>query len=85
MTFMKSHMQILGGGIIGVAIWLQISYNGFVTLLPQHELLSLDSAAFLSGTLLFVIAFCGCSGAWFMNPCLLISVNQIIVLYSFVF
>lgn len=64
---------ILGGGIIGVAIWLQISYNGFVSLLPQHELLSLDSAAFLSGTLLFVIAFCGCSGAWFMNPCLLIS------------
>ncbi|KZS07158.1 CD81 antigen [Daphnia magna] len=64
---------IVGGGVIGVAIWLRISYNGYVSLLPQHGLLSLDSVVLMSGTVLFVAAFLGCSGAWFKSSCLLIS------------
>ncbi|XP_046452651.1 tetraspanin-9-like isoform X1 [Daphnia pulex] len=64
---------ILGGGVVGIAIWLRISYSGFVSLLPQHELLSLDSVGLIIGAVLFLVAFCGLIGAWFMSPCLLIS------------
>lgn len=61
--------------MVGIAIWLRISYSGFVSLLPQHELLSLDSVGLIIGAVLFLVAFCGLIGAWFMSPCLLISVS----------
>ena len=65
---------MLGCGVMGLAIWLRISYTGYISLLPQHEILSLDSVALMGGAVIFVAAFLGCCGAWCKNRCLLITV-----------
>lgn len=73
---------MLGCGVVGIAIWLRISYQGYVSLLPQHKLLSLDSVVFMGGIITLVAAFLGCCGACSKNRCLLISVIINIVFFE---
>lgn len=72
-------LWVLGCGVVGVAIWLRVSYQGYMSLFPQHELLSLDALVLMGGVLLFVVAFLGCCGAWCKNRCLLISYFVLVV------
>jgi len=65
---------VLGCGVVAVAVWLRFAYGGYVSLLPQHGILSLDAIVLLGGVILFIAAFLGCCGAWCKNQCLLISV-----------
>jgi len=64
---------VLGCGVVAVAVWLRFAYGGYVSLLPQHGILSLDAIVLLGGVILFIAAFLGCCGAWCKNQCLLIS------------
>lgn len=68
---LNAFFWVLGSGLIGLGIWLQISYNGFFTILPQHEILNLEYLLLMSGVLFFITAFLGCGGAWCKNGCLL--------------
>lgn len=70
----------LGCVIVGAAIWLRIEYQGYVSLLPQHDLLSLDAVLLFFGLLIVVVAFFGCCGAWCKNRCLLISYFTLVVI-----
>lgn len=78
-------VQVLGSGLIGLGIWLQISYNGFFTILPQHEILNLEYLLLMSGVLFFITAFLGCGGAWCKNGCLLTLVTYLLNFFFFYF
>lgn len=67
-------LQLLGCTIVGFAVYLRVSYGGYISLLPQHGILSLDAVLLMLGFLLFTTAFLGCCGAWCKNQCLLVSV-----------
>jgi len=68
---------VLGCGVVAAAIWLRFAYRGYVSLLPQHGILSLDAVVLLGGVIIFIAAFLGCCGAWCKNQCLLTSVKNI--------
>jgi len=71
---------VLGCGVVAVAIWLRFAYRGYVSLLPQHGILSLDAVVLIGGVILFIAAFLGCCGAWCKNQCLLTSYFLLVAL-----
>ncbi|XP_017775922.1 PREDICTED: tetraspanin-9 [Nicrophorus vespilloides] len=72
-------LWITGCGILGVGIWLRISYEGYTNLLPQYALLSADSLAIVVGAIGVVLAFFGCCGSWFQSRCMLITYFALVV------
>ncbi|KAI7690392.1 Tetraspanin-9, partial [Sarcoptes scabiei] len=62
---------LAGSCILGVGLWLFISYNTYARILPSYQLLSADNLAIFIGSITFLIAFCGCCGSWFQNKTLL--------------
>lgn len=68
--------QITGCGLLGVGIWLRVSYEGYTSLLPQYSLMSADALLIGIGAVSFVLAFFGCCGSWFQSKCLLITVRN---------
>jgi tetraspanin-9 len=71
LCFINLLFWILGSCILGVGIWLTISYETYARILPSYHILSADNLAIIVGCFTFLIAFCGCCGAWFQNKCLL--------------
>ena len=69
-------IQVLGCCVVAAAVWLRLAYGGYVSIVPQHELLSLDAVVLMGGVVLFIAAFLGCCGAWCKNQCLLICVKK---------
>lgn len=61
-----------GSCILGVGIWLYLSYDTYARILPSYHILSADNLAIFIGSLTFIVAFCGCCGSWFQNKYLLI-------------
>ena len=66
--------------MLSVGIWLNISYDTYARILPSYHILSADNLAIIAGATTFVIAFCGCCGAWFQSKCLLTTYLVSIVL-----
>jgi hypothetical protein len=62
---------VLGCCILSVGIWLNVSLESYVRMLPSYHLLSADNLSIFAGVLMLGIGFCGCCGAWFQNKCLL--------------
>lgn len=60
-----------GSCILGIGIWLHVSYDTYARVLPSYHLLSADNLAIGVGALTFAVAFCGCCGSWFQSKCLL--------------
>lgn len=57
--------------MLGIGIWLTVSYDTYARILPSYHILSADNLSIIIGCLTFFVAFCGCCGAWFQNKCLL--------------
>jgi tetraspanin-9 len=64
---------------LSIGIWLNISFETYVRILPSYHLLSADNLAIVAGVLMIAVAFCGCCGSWFQNKCLLVSYLTLIV------
>lgn len=67
--------QLCGCGILGVGIWLRLSYAGYAQLLPKYSMISADSVCISVGVIIFIVAFFGCCGSWFQSRCMLITVS----------
>ncbi|XP_050328200.1 LOW QUALITY PROTEIN: tetraspanin-9 [Bactrocera neohumeralis] len=65
---------------LGVGVWLRLSYEGYATLLPDHQVLSADSIFLAIGVIGFVVSFFGCCGAWVQSRCLLVLYFLLIVM-----
>lgn len=63
--------KLAGSCLLGIGIWLYVSYNTYARILPSYHLLSADNLALFIGTITFLVAFCGCCGSWFQSKCLL--------------
>ena len=61
--------------MVGLAIWLRLTYEGYISLMPRQEILSLDCVILMIGIILFFTAFLGCCGAWCKNRCALLTVK----------
>ncbi|XP_054153087.1 tetraspanin-9-like [Oppia nitens] len=71
LCFINLLFWILGSCVLGVGVWLSISYETYARILPSYHILSADNLAIIVGCLTFFVAFCGCCGSWFQNKCLL--------------
>ncbi|CAG2173124.1 unnamed protein product [Oppiella nova] len=71
LCFVNLLFWVLGSCVLGVGVWLTISYETYARILPSYHMLSADNLAIAVGCLTFFVAFCGCCGAWFQNKCLL--------------
>lgn len=60
-----------GSCLVGIGLWLTLSYDTYARILPSYHLLSADNLALAIGALTFFTAFCGCCGAWFQSKTLL--------------
>lgn len=78
--WMNVLLWVTACGLLGIGVWLRISYEGYITLLPQHALLSADSLAIGIGAAVFVVAFLGCCGSWCQSRFLLILYFSLVVL-----
>lgn len=67
--------QLCSCAFLGVGVWLRLSYEGYATLLPDHQVLSADSIFLAIGVIGFVVSFFGCCGAWVQSRCLLVLVS----------
>lgn len=65
--------QLTGSCILGIGIWLFVSYDTYARILPSYHLFSADNLAIFIGALTFLVAFCGCCGSWFQSKCLLVT------------
>lgn len=65
---------------MGIGVWLTVSYDTYARILPSYHVLSADNLAIIAGCLTFLIAFCGCCGAWFQSKCLLTTYLVMIVI-----
>ncbi len=63
--------QLSGSCLVGIGLWLTLSYDTYARILPSYHLLSADNLALAIGALTFFTAFCGCCGAWFQSKTLL--------------
>lgn len=72
--------QLAGSCILGLGIWLYVSYNTYARILPSYHILSADNLAILVGGVTFVVAFCGCCGSWFQSKFLLVVYLSSIIL-----
>ncbi|PSN40088.1 hypothetical protein C0J52_18246 [Blattella germanica] len=72
-------MWLCGCGILGVGIWLRLSYSGYTQLLPKYSLISADSLCIAVGVIIFVVAFFGCCGSWFQSRCMLITYFSLVI------
>lgn len=70
---------IVSCGILGVGIWLRLSYANHTALLPQFSVLSADSLIIASGAIMFIVAFFGCCGSWFQSRCMLITYFSLVI------
>jgi len=70
--------QLCGCGILGVGIWLRLSYAGYAQLLPRYSMISADSLCIAVGVIVFIVAFFGCCGSWFQSRCMLITVSWLV-------
>jgi tetraspanin-9 len=61
--------------MLGVGVWLRLSYAGYAQLLPKYSMISADSICIAVGVVVFVVAFFGCCGSWFQSRCMLITVS----------
>ncbi|OTF82434.1 Tetraspanin-like protein [Euroglyphus maynei] len=64
--------KLAGSCLLGIGIWLYVSYNTYARILPSYHLLSADNLALFIGAITFLVAFCGCCGSWFQSKCLLV-------------
>ncbi|CAG9765562.1 unnamed protein product [Ceutorhynchus assimilis] len=78
--FVNVLFWITGCFLVGVGVWLRISYEGYATLLPQYALLSADSLAIFVGLVTILVSFFACCGSWLQSRCLLISYFCLVVL-----
>ncbi|XP_044749167.1 tetraspanin-9-like [Coccinella septempunctata] len=65
---------------LGIGIWLRVSYEGYVTLVPQYGYLSADIIAIGIGAVAFTLSFLGCCGSLFQNRCMLIVYFILVIL-----
>lgn len=77
--WMNIILWICSCAFLGAGLWLRLSYQGYATLLPDHEALSADSLFIAIGVSGFVVSFFGCCGSWFQSRCLLITYFVLIV------
>lgn len=77
--WMNVILWVTGCGILGVGIWLRISYEGYTSLLPQYAFLSADSLAIGIGGIAFVLAFFGYCGSWFQSRWMLVTYFALVV------
>ncbi|XP_045479529.1 tetraspanin-9 [Harmonia axyridis] len=66
--------------LLGLGVWLRLSHEGLVTLVPQYDYLSLDIIFMGIGTLAFSLTFLGCCGSLFQNRCMLIMYFVLVIL-----
>ncbi|ENN74377.1 tetraspanin-9 [Dendroctonus ponderosae] len=71
---------LTGCALLGIGVWLRVSYEGYATLLPQYALLSADIVAIIIGALTIVLSFFACCGSWLQSRCLLITYFILVVL-----
>ena len=69
-----------GSCILGIGVWLYVSYDAYARILPSYHILSADNLAVFVGTITFLIAFFGCCGSWFQSKCLLITYLSSIII-----
>ncbi|XP_076274267.1 tetraspanin 5D [Rhynchophorus ferrugineus] len=69
-----------GCALLGIGIWLRVSYEGYATLLPQYALLSADALAIVVGTVTIILSFFACCGSWLQSRCMLITYFTLVVL-----
>lgn len=72
-------MWLCGCGILGVGIWLRLSYAGYAQLLPKYSMISADSICIAVGVIIFIVAFFGCCGSWFQSRCMLITYFSLVI------
>lgn len=77
---LNTFMWIVGCSMLGAGIWLRLAYGGYASLLHQYSVISADSLCLAAGIITFVLAFCGCCGAWFQSRCMLITYFILVVL-----
>ncbi|KAK3876595.1 hypothetical protein Pcinc_018633 [Petrolisthes cinctipes] len=65
--------------MLGVGLWLRLSYGGYASLLHQYSIISADSLCLAAGVITFILAFCGCCGSWFQSRCMLITYFSLVV------
>lgn len=78
-------LQLTGCGLLATGLWLRFGYEGYVSLLPQYALLSVDNISMIIGGIIIVYAFFGCCGSWFENRCLLITVSLFPFTFAYIF
>lgn len=78
--FVNVLFWITGCALLGIGIWLRVSYEGFATLLPQSALLSADALAIVIGTITIILSFFACCGSWIQNRCMLITYFSLVVI-----
>lgn len=62
-----------GCAMLGLGIWLRISFEGYANLVPQYPFLSVDYFIIAAGSVAFLLAFLGCCGSWMQSRWMLIS------------
>ncbi|XP_030759996.1 tetraspanin-9-like [Sitophilus oryzae] len=78
--FVNVLFWVTGCILVGIGIWLRVSYEGYATLLPQYALLSADAVAIVVGTLTIILSFFACCGSWLQSRCMLITYFTLVVL-----
>lgn len=80
LCWMNVSLWLTGCGLVATGLWLRFGYEGYVSLLPQYALLSVDNISMIIGGIIIVYAFFGCCGSWFENRCLLITYFSFVIL-----
>ncbi|XP_071956420.1 tetraspanin-1-like [Antedon mediterranea] len=62
---------IAGAGLLGIGIWMSVDTNTFEYLFTEDTLTVVSIVTICTGTVMFILGFCGCLGASKRNKCLL--------------
>lgn len=74
-------VQLMGCGVLAVAVWLWSTRGESVSIIPTHTFLSASSLCVISSIIILIIGFMGCCGAFIENQCLLIGVSDVLSTY----
>jgi len=70
---------LIGLGLLGYGIYLQLTLEGYEAILG-HESINPGTFLIIIGGTMIIVAFFGCCGAWFENPCMLRTFAALITL-----
>ncbi|XP_066146752.1 tetraspanin-9 isoform X2 [Euwallacea fornicatus] len=78
--FVNVLFWLTGCALLGIGIWLRVSYEGYANLLPQYALLSADAVAIVVGAVTITLSFFACCGSWLQSRCMLITYFSLVVM-----